>query len=161
MKRIFATFQQSLDVDYYKCGRLTKPIKTHDITKIASFGINDCEKRNLNKWLICPVNVIPTKRENDSLNDFFIDQMLNHESAIVDVGGTYKGKILLPTEISTIWYENTQSKVLYDTLRKICRKGTKNINGYFIGEEAYLQKEKYRFCTISESSPPEYDLKIQ
>lgn len=160
LEQIFVAFQKSLDVRFYKCGRTAEFDGICDITRIPSFGENNCGKRNSNKWLILPNDVIPERRIKKSTNDFFIDQELNKESVVVDIGGVYKGNILFPTEISTIWYENAQAKVIYDILHKVCKKSAKNVNGYFIAEEAHLQKEKYRFCTINADSPAEYDLKL-
>ena len=74
----------------------------------------------------------------------------------------YEDKALFPTEISTIWYEKTESKELYTMLKKSCKKYTAcTQHGYLIGKNALLSKEKYRFCTISIDSPQIYDLKLK
>lgn len=164
LETIFFTFQQSTDVRYYKCGQLSELFAVSDVTKTALFGINTSGSHINNQWLICPSNITPQKRKNEAVPDkhiFFIDQMLNPASIVVDFGGICQDNVLFPTEISTLWYENAEAKAFYDSLRKICRKRTKRINGYFVSENAYLHKDQYRFCTISIKSPAEYDLKVE
>ena len=95
-------------------------------------------------------------------NTFFLDQELNKETIIINIGGIYENQALFPTEISTIWYENETSKRLYTKLKKSCKKLMHcTQNGYLIGERAYSKREYYRFCTISIDSPPTYDLKFK
>ena len=108
---------------------------------------------------------MPLKRKNNMCLDnniFFLDQEVNEYSAVINIGGVYEDKALFPTEISTIWYEKTESKELYTMLKKSCKKYTAcTQHGYLIGKNALLCKEKYRFCTISIDSPQIYDLKLK
>lgn len=164
LEAIFLDFQQSTDVRYYKYGRSSELREVSDITKTASFGMNTSGSHINNQWLICPANIIPQKRINEAILDkriFFIDQMENYNSIIVDVGGVYKDSALFPTEISTLWYDNEIAKALYNALRKVCQKHTKTIKGYMVAENAYLNAEQYRFCKISIGSPVEYDFRIE
>ena len=95
-------------------------------------------------------------------NIFFIDQMLNSVSVIVALGGIYHGEAIFPTEISTIWYENSESKMLYSELKKICRRHSQcPVEGYMIGKNAFCGKRQYRFCTINIDSPEDYELRIE
>lgn len=80
----------------------------------------------------------------------------------VDFNGIYHENAILPTEISTMNYEDATAKQLYDGLKKVFRKqAVKTLNGYYICPKAYEHKEQYRFCTIDVKSPPEYDLLVE
>lgn len=93
---------------------------------------------------------------------FFLDQELNESSVVINIGGVYEDNALFPTEISTIWYEDAESKELYTMLKKSCKKYTTcTQNGYLIGKNAFSCKMQYRFCTINIDSPPMYDLKFK
>ena len=75
--------------------------------------------------------------------------------------GVYTENTILPTTVSTIWYDNESSKKIYDNLKSIIKKySVSMVNGYMILENAYDKKEQLRFVTISVQSPKEYDLKI-
>lgn len=165
LSAIFSDFQKSLKVQYFACGRMNELREICDITNTPLFGINKNGNHVNNQWLICCENVMPLKRKNNRIVEkdiFFIDQELNSSSIIVNLGGVYENQVLFPTEISTIWFENEESKELYTLLKKSCKKFTKcTQNGYMIGENAYLNKMRYRFCTISIDSPEIYDLKVE
>lgn len=161
---IFNDFQQNNEIQYFKCGRMDDLIEISNITKEPHFGINLRGNHINNQWLVCLSGTIPIKRKNKFCldNTFFLDQELNKETIIIDIGGIYENQALFPTEISTIWYENETSKHLYTLLKKSCKKFTYcTQNGYLIGEGAYSKREYYSFCIISIDSPPIYDLKFK
>ena len=86
----------------------------------------------------------------------------NSACICVDFNGLYKENAIFPTEISTMNYDDTSVKRLYDELKRTFRRqAVKAVNGCYICPKAYEQKEKYRFCTIDIKSPPEYDLKVE
>lgn len=158
--RIFLDFQHNIKIHYFKCGRIYDLIETANITNGAFLGIST--KGNHTN---CHKDVIPLKRKNNMCQDnsiFFLDQELNESSVVINIGGIYEDKALFPTEISTIWYENIESKELYTMLKKSCEKYVAcTKNGYLIGKDAYLYKNQYRFCTIGIDSPQIYDLKFE
>ena len=158
--RIFA-----IKIHYFKCGRIYDLIETANITNGAFLGISTKGNHTNNRWLVCHKDVIPLKRKNNMCQDnsiFFLDQELNESSVVINIGGIYEDKALFPTEISTIWYENIESKELYTMLKKSCEKYVAcTKNGYLIGKDAYLYKNQYRFCTIGIDSPQIYDLKFE
>ncbi len=165
LSAIFSEFQKNIKVHYFKCGRSNELTEMQDITKEKLLGVNVHGKHLGNQWLVCPEHVIPKKRKNDMIQDesiFFIDQMLNSSSVIADIGGIYNETAIFSTEISTIWFENSASKMLYSELKKICRGRSRcTIEGYMIGKNAFCDKGQYRFCTINIDSPEAYDLKIE
>lgn len=155
---IFNDFQSRYDVFFYKYGRADSVKRMDDITKADLFGINTTGSHIGNLYLaicsefLCKVGVEKV---------IFIDQKLNPESVVIDIGGTYENDCLLPTEISTIWYENESSKFLYNALKRTVKRHTAiTKNGYCICKNAYLNKNNFRFVTIDVKSPKEYDLKI-
>lgn len=162
---IFLDFQHNIKIHYFKCGRIYDLIKAADITKDTLFGINTNGNHPNNRWLVCHSDMIPLKRINNMCLDnniFFLDQELNESSIVINIGGIYEDKALFPTEISTMWYENTESKELYTMLKKSCKKYVAcTKNGYLIGKDAYLYKNQYRFCTIGIDSSQIYDLKFE
>ena len=71
----------------------------------------------------------------------------------------YDENTIVPTTVSTIWYDNKISKEIFNDLRKIMKKyASTTINGYMILKNAYSKKEQLRFVTIGAQSPREYDL---
>ena len=162
---IFLDFQHNTKIHYFKCGRMYNLIETSDITKDTLFGINTKGNHTNNQWLICHNDTIPLKRKNNMCLDkfiFFLDQELNESSVVINIGGVYEDNALFPTEISTIWYEDAESKELYTMLKKSCKKYTTcTQNGYLVGKNAFSCKMQYRFCTINIDSPPMYDLKFK
>ena len=135
---IFSEFQKSIKVHYFKCGRSNELTETRDITKEKLLGVNVHGKHLGDQWLVCPEHVIPQKRKNDMIQNgsiFFIDQMLNSVSVIVALGGIYHEEAVFPTEISTIWYENPESKRFFLELKKICKRHSRcTIEGYMVGK---------------------------
>ena len=71
----------------------------------------------------------------------------------------YDENTIVPTTVSTIWYDNKISKEIFNDLRKIMKRyASTTINGYMILKNAYSKKEQLRFVTIGAQSPREYDL---
>ena len=73
----------------------------------------------------------------------------------------YDENTIVPTTVSTIWYDNKISKEIFNDLRKIMKRyASTTINGYMILKNAYSKKEQLRFVTIGAQSPREYDLMV-
>lgn len=88
-----------------------------------------------------------------------ISQYLNETSVAINLGGLYDENTIVPTTVSTIWYDNKISKEIFNDLRKIMKRyASTTINGYMILKNAYSKKEQLRFVTIGAQSPREYDL---
>lgn len=88
-----------------------------------------------------------------------ISQNLNEASVAIDLGGLYDENTVVPTTVSTIWYDNKISKEIFSDLRKIMKRhASTTINGYMILKNAYSKKEQLRFATIGVQSPREYNL---
>ncbi len=86
----------------------------------------------------------------------------NIERVDIDLNGVYREEAIFPTGIATMHYDNEVAKGMFGGLKKIVRRqSVKTVNGCFICEGAYKDKEKYRFCTINIKSPEEYDLKVE
>lgn len=134
-----------------------------DITEEAGFGVNRRGSHINFRWLVCPAERPPRKRWVHGVKDaFFLDQMENPASIVVDIGGVYQDMALFPTEVSTIWWENSAARDLYQALRRACRRecpGSRE--GYLFGRDACRQWERWRFRPIHFSSPAEYDWKIE
>ena len=88
-----------------------------------------------------------------------ISQYLNETSVSINLGGLYDENTIVPTTVSTIWYDNKISKEIFNDVRKIMKRyASTTINGYMILKNAYSKKEQLRFVTIGAQSPREYDL---
>ncbi len=86
----------------------------------------------------------------------------NKKRVTIELGGIYNKTTIFPTTISTISYEDTNVKKLFNELKKAFRKNSIKIqNGYIICSSAFKNRYKYRFCTIDIKSPSEYDLNIE
>lgn len=163
LKRIFSAFQGEREVCYYPCGRGTVLRGVRDITEEAGFGVNRRGSHINFRWLVCPAERPPRKQWVHGVKGaFFLDQMENPASIVVDIGGVYQDMALFPTEVSTIWWENSAARDLYQALRRACRgecPGSRE--GCLIGRDTCRQWERWRFCPINFSSPAGYDLKIE
>lgn len=155
LENIFKDFQTNNTIKYYKCGKNPNTEITN-ITTLDNFGISLNGNHIGNQYLIIQSNEII---QVDSHNH--ISQDLNQTSIVIDLGGLYyeDKNIILPTTISTIWYDNENSRNIYNHLKRISKKySSTTINGYMILQNAYAQKDQSRFKTISVHSPAEYDL---
>ena len=152
LDNIFNEFHKNNIVNYYRCGKSDSNTIT-DITKTDHFGFSLSGSHIGNQYLVI---------KGDETVRFDNYKHINHETSIViDLGGLYAENIILPTTVSTIWYENESSKKIYNNLKSIIKKYSVSIvNGYMILKNAYDRKEQLRFVTISVQSPKEYDLKL-
>ena len=170
LENTFMQFQNNLQVFYAPTYSDNGPVTIADITQIADFGINfrgshignnqfrvffqnrQCVWRQYQ----CPSS---DNKKMITRNTTFCDE--NTELIDLDLGGIYKEDNIFPTEIGTIYYENENVKKLFSELKKCFRKNSKKIvNGYYIGNKAFANRKKYRFCTIDIKSPQEFDLQI-
>ncbi len=155
LENVFNEFQKNNSIKYYKCGR-NDGNEILDITILDKFGISVNGSHIGNQYLVVNSNELVNF---DDYNHIY--QKLNEESVVVDLGGLYDKNTILPTTISTISYNNENSKKIYNDLKKTIKKYCSNIiNGYMILENAYKGKEQLRFATISVQIPIEYDLKV-
>ena len=155
LENIFKEFQNSNTIKYYKCGK-SNNIEITDITEIDNFGISLNGSHIGNQYLVIKDSGIV---QLDNYNHIY--QKLNEKSIVIDLGGLYDENTILPTTVSTIWYDNENSKKIYNDLKNIIKRYSSNtVNGYIILKNAYNEKEQLRFVTISVQSPKEYDLKV-
>lgn len=155
LENIFKEFQNSNTIKYYKCGK-SNNIEITDITEIDNFGISLNGSHIGNQYLVIKDSEIV---QLDNYNHIY--QKLNEKSIVIDLGGLYDENTILPTTVSTIWYDNENSKKIYNDLKNIIKRYSSNtVNGYIILKNAYNEKEQLRFVTISVQSPKEYDLKV-
>lgn len=155
LENIFNEFQKNNVVNYYRCGK-SDNYKITDITKTDNFGFSLSGRHIGNQYL-----VIISDETVQVDNYKHINQKSNQTSIIIDLGGLYDENTILPTTISTIWYEDDSSKKIYNSLKSIIKRYSVSIvNGYMILKNAYDKKEQLRFVTISVQSPKEYDLKV-
>ncbi|MBD5089782.1 MAG: hypothetical protein HDT30_13405 [Clostridiales bacterium] len=170
LENTFMQFQNNLQVYYAPTYSDNGPVTIADITQIADFGINFCGSHiGNNQFRVffqnrqcvwrqyqCPSS---DNKKMITCNTTFCDE--NTELIDLDLGGIYKEDNIFPTEIGTIYYENENVKKLFSELKKCFRKNSKKIvNGYYIGNKAFANRKKYRFCTIDIKSPQEFDLQI-
>ena len=152
LESVFYEFQELNLVKYYKCGRNNDKIA--DITKTNYFGISLNGSHIGNKYLVI--------KDDESIHfDKYkhITQNLKDASVAIDLGGLYDENTVVPTTVSTIWYDNKISKEIFSDLRKIMKRhASTTINGYMILKNAYSKKEQLRFATIGVQSPREYNL---
>lgn len=155
LENIFNEFQKNNIVNYYRCGK-SDSNKITDITKTDNFGFSLSGSHIGNQYLVIKSDKI-VRLDNYK----HINQKSNETSIVIDLGGLYAENIILPTTVSTIWYENESSKKIYNNLKSIIKRYSVSIvNGYMILKNAYDKKEQLRFVTISVQSAKEYDLKL-
>lgn len=155
LENIFSEFQKNNLVNYYRCGK-SDGNKITDITKTDNFGFSLSGRHIGNQYLV-------VKGDETVHLDIYahIYQKVNDTSIVVDLGGLYAEAAILPTTVSTIWYDNENSKKIYNSLKSIVKRHSVSItNGYMILKNAYQKKEELRFVTIDVHSPEEYDLKL-
>ena len=155
LENIFNEFQKNNIVNYYRCGK-SDSNKITDITKIDNFGFSLNGSHIGNQYLVIKDDKI-VRLDNCK----HINQKSNETSIVIGLGGLYAVNTILPTTVSTIWYDNESSKKMYNKLKSIIKRYSDRIvNGYMILKNVYDKKEQLRFVTISVQSPKEYDLKI-
>ena len=155
LENIFNEFQKDNIVNYYRCGK-SDSNKITDITKTDNFGFSLNGSHIGNQYLVIKSDKI-VRLDNYK----HINQKSNETSIVIDLGGLYAENTILPTTVSTIWYDNESSKKIYNNLKSIIKRySVSMINGYMILKNAYDKKEQLRFVTISAQSPKEYDLKL-
>ena len=112
LESVFYEFQKLNLVKYYKCGRNEN--KIDDITKTIYFGISLNGSHIGNQYLVI-------KDDKSICFDKYkhISQYLNETSVAINLGGLYDENTIVPTTVSTIWYDNKISKEIFNDLRKI------------------------------------------
>lgn len=155
LENIFNEFQKNNIVNYYRCGK-SDSHKITDITKTDNFGFSLNGSHIGKQYLVIKSDKI-VRLDNYK----HINQKSNETSIVIDLGGLYAENTILPTTVSTIWYDNESSKKIYNNLKSIIKRySVSMVNGYMILKNAYAKKEQLRFVTISAQSPKEYDLKL-
>ena len=99
LENIFKEFQNSNTIKYYKCGK-SNNIEITDITEIDNFGISLNGSHIGNQYLVIKDSEIV---QLDNYNHIY--QKLNEKSIVIDLGGLYDENTILPTTVSTIWYD--------------------------------------------------------
>lgn len=115
LESVFYEFQKLNLVKYYKCGRNEN--KIDDITKTIYFGISLNGSHIGNQYLVI-------KDDKSICFDKYkhISQYLNETSVAINLGGLYDENTIVPTTVSTIWYDNKISKEIFNDLRKSLRR---------------------------------------
>ena len=154
LESVFYEFQELNLVKYYKCGRHEN--KIDEITKTIDVGMS------LNGSHIGNQDLVIKDDKSICFDKYkHISQYLNETSVSINLGGLYDENTIVPTTVSTIWYDNKISKEIFNDLRKIMKRyASTTINGYMILKNAYSKKEQLRFVTIGAQSPREYDLMV-
>lgn len=109
LESVFYEFQKLNLVKYYKCGRNEN--KIDDITKTIYFGISLNGSHIGNQYLVI-------KDDKSICFDKYkhISQYLNETSVAINLGGLYDENTIVPTTVSTIWYDNKISKEIFNDL---------------------------------------------
>ena len=155
LENIFSEFQKNNTLKYYQCGK-SDGNKITDIAKTDNFGICLSGRHTGNQYL-----VIKDDETVQFDNYKQIIQKSNETSIVIDLGGLYDENTILPTTVSTIWYDDERSRKIYNNLKSIMKRYSVSIvNGYMILKNAYDKKSQLRFATISVQSPREFDLKV-
>lgn len=167
LENIFTMLQQEDHIYYVPTYSDHQNGRINDILSVPGFGINTTGRKIGNhQFLIFYQESKCHWREIGGADAAIVRYSAltneNVENIFIDLGGVYCHSCLFPTEISTLHYENDLSNKLFREIKRIIRKNTSiTKQGYAICENAYKQREKYRFCTINADSPEEYDLIVE
>lgn len=96
---------------------------------------------------------------NNGSKRYFIDQELNENSIVLWPGGLFENRYIICGHIASV-YSNDFSKRIISMISKEMRKYCTKIGNYYIGNEAYEYRTRYRFITMNIHEPLEYDFKI-
>jgi hypothetical protein len=91
---------------------------------------------------------------------FSVGQKLNNDTVVFWPGGRYGTEILLYGQIGTISASAT-SQYLYNRMAKLFRKHFMSVNKYLVGPEAFSLGKGGVRLTLSASTPPDFDLRLQ
>ena len=148
LENIFNEFQKNNIVNYYRCGK-SDSNKITDITKTDNFGFSLNGSHIGNQYLVIKSDKI-VRLDNYK----HINQKSNETSIVIDLGGLYAENTILPTTVSTIWYDNESSKKIYNNLKSIIKKySVSMVNGYMILKNVYDKKRAIKICDYKCSKP--------
>ncbi|MCM1540918.1 MAG: hypothetical protein NC121_06605 [Blautia sp.] len=170
LQTVFQEYQSKLKIYYVPAYSDTGEISYGSIMDMENLGVNFRGSHNGNMQMFifpeeieCLWKAYQYNGENKQYKTRYSTLMAENTACIlIDFNGIYQENTIFPTEISTVHYDDSTSKMLYDELKKIVRKqSAKTVNGAYICPKAYEHREKYRFCTMDMKSPPEHDLKVE
>ena len=140
-----------------------------DLVSFSCLGINTTgNTTETRQFLIFPSDVkcvrktIDLNKNNEIKTSWMASFDGNSSCVLIQPGGVYNDNAIFPTIISTMCYDNSVSKKLYDKIKRLAGKNSaKALNGWYIGYSAYEQRKCFRFCPVSINAPLEYDLKVE
>lgn len=135
----------------------------HKIDSIPNLGLLSSDNHCSECYLIMKNNEMIVKNELTSSNkkhiySIFASQNLN-SIVFYPSGFDNNSTCLIHGQISLI-STSSDSKDMFNVIKKCIRKQFTNVRGWYIGEEASQIYGKVRFVTISANEPIEYDFKI-
>lgn len=141
-----------------------------DLVSLSWLGINTTgdNTTRTRRFLIFPSDVrcarkIIDSHENNEIHTRWMASFDDNSSCVmIQPSGVFQDNVIFPTIISTMCYDDSVSKKLYDKIKRLAAKNSaKSVNGWYIGYSAYEQKSSFRFCPINVRAPLEYDLKVE
>lgn len=165
IKYVLNNIHEKYDLQYLKTGSFTEEeVKRKKyIFNLDDIGYSISGNHQSGGILLLPQDITVEFRKkflNNGEKRFFIDQEKNIESIVLWAGGKYKQNILVCGHIATI-HENDFCRNIINDFQKVIKKHSKKCGRYYIGKSAYINKMNFRFVTMDEYEPEEYDLIVE
>lgn len=163
--KIIKSIELNFSVKYVEAGLKDKhPFCVSDlIENINNIGFTDYGDWNHNeKYLILPKDkdlIIESIPQRKGGIKYAIDQKENNESIVIFLGGNYQNKAIIASKIGTISVTDFSNNI-FKFVSAYIRKEFKNINGFYISDNALKESEKGIRLTTDANNGLEYDLKL-
>ena len=166
IKEIMKTTEELFSLKYYKKGLLDSPTfpKYDSILDVPDLGNPKFGDWNYNdiylvipKYLDLNIQEIPQRKGGTK---YTIDPPINPTSILINIGGIYSENIIVAGKVGTVSNDDF-SITLYKTISSKIKKQFKQIDGFYVGNEAMEKlKEGWRLVT-NEKLDKGFDLRIK
>lgn len=153
---LLKTFEEAYDIEYHGSVREV----------VQSIPVPLYRRKDMRYNTVTELDLSPTM-DSHIYKSFLIMHKRNYidktelKGISYSPGGVWQEKYLIHGEFD-FDNSNVEMREPFKELRKMVRAASaKQINGYYIGKDAYTNRDKYdRFILIEVGSPKEYDLPV-
>lgn len=166
MMSVITSIENTWQLDYYEAGLFdsSTAVLHHSLLAISTLalptpnsGVHCTRYLVLDSPSDLQIRTIPQKCGSPK---YAIDQLVNPESLIIQLGGIHQDGMLIVSSIGTA-HKSTFSTSLLSAYRRCFKKQFQVINGIFVGREAHMFLNTGWHLVFDVTQPREYDLQKQ
>jgi len=164
--RALLRLEKVRDVHYFRAGifETNEPTAFASAADIPNLGISENGAFGLGpRYLLSEGKAQPLPRQihrQDGNLWYAFDQLVNPDSAVLSIGGTFGAKALIRSEITATGL-TAPSKSLVDAARRAVSKDFTRVRAFWVGPEALKLLSCGWRLTTNAAGSPEYDLTLQ